>query len=118
MRVRALAQEMFRKLFEDVDVLLAPSRINIASKLTDPLDKPAGITREGVTMKNRGLRDLSAAGNLAGLPALSLPCGFVQGMPLGMSIVSRPFQDSLVLTVGARYQEKSDWHKRRPPGTE
>lgn len=118
MRVRTLAAEALRKLFVDVDILLTPSRITIASKLTDALDKMTGVTREDVTPKDRGLRDLSAAGNLAGLPALSLPCGFAHGMPLAMSVVSRPFQDNLVLTVGTRFQERSDWHKRRPPGVE
>ncbi|MFN0104525.1 MAG: amidase [Bryobacteraceae bacterium] len=114
MRVRTLVQGVFRKLFQDVDVLLAPSRINIASPIGDALDKSAGITKEEVKLPERGLRDLSAAGNLAGLPLLSLPCGFVNGMPLGISVVARPFLENLILGIGQRYQERTDWHKRRP----
>jgi aspartyl-tRNA(Asn)/glutamyl-tRNA(Gln) amidotransferase subunit A len=114
MRVRRVVQEMFGKLFDGVDALLAPSRIQIASPIGEALDGPAGVTKAGVTLPTRGLRDLSAAGNLAGLPLLSVPCGFVSGMPLGMSIVSRPFQENLILAMGQRYQERTDWHKRRP----
>jgi aspartyl-tRNA(Asn)/glutamyl-tRNA(Gln) amidotransferase subunit A len=114
MRVRRLVQEMFGKLFDDVDVLLAPSRINVASPVGQDMDADSGIVKTGVTLPTRGLRDLSAAGNLAGLPLLSMPCGFVEGLPLGISLVSRPFQENLILGMGERYQERTDWHKRRP----
>lgn len=114
MRVRSLVQGVFRNLFQDVDVLLAPSRINVASPIGEALDKASGITKEGVTLPTRGLRDLSAAGNLAGLPLLSMPCGFASGMPLGISLVSRPFLENYILAIGQRYQERTDWHKRRP----
>jgi aspartyl-tRNA(Asn)/glutamyl-tRNA(Gln) amidotransferase subunit A len=113
MRVRALVQEVFRKLFQDVDVLLAPSRINVATPIADALDK-AVFTREGVTLPGRGLRDLSAAGNLAGLPSLSMPCGFVNNLPLGMSVTARPYLENTVIEIGKRYQDRTDWHKRRP----
>lgn len=114
MRVRTLAVENLRKLFDGVDVVIAPSRINVASKIDEPLDRSTGIVRENVQPRNKGLRDLGAAGNLGGLPALTVPCGFVDGLPLGISIVSRPFQENLILGVGSRYQQNTDWHKRRP----
>jgi len=114
MRVRSMVQDVFRKLFQDTDVLLAPSRINIASPIGDAIDRPSGITKDGVSLPTRGLRDLSAAGNLAGLPLLSMPCGFAKGMPLGISVVSRPLQENLILEIGNRYQQRTDWHKRRP----
>jgi len=111
MRVRRLVQEMFGKLFDGMDVLLAPSRVTIATPIGEALDKPSGST---VTLPTRGLRDLSAAGNLAGLPLLSMPCGFANGMPLGISLVTSPFRENVILGVGQRYQERTDWHKRRP----
>lgn len=114
MRVRSLVQDAFRKLFLDVDVLLAPSRINVASPIGQALDGPSGATKPGVTLPTPGLRDLGAAGNLAGLPLLSMPCGFAGGLPLGISVVSRPFMENLILAIGQRYQERTDWHKRRP----
>jgi aspartyl-tRNA(Asn)/glutamyl-tRNA(Gln) amidotransferase subunit A len=114
MRVRRLVQEMFGKVFDGVDVLLAPSRINVATPVGQDMDADSGIVKQGVTLPTRGLRDLSAAGNLAGLPLLSMPCGFVEGLPLGISLVSRPYQENLILGMGQRYQERTDWHKRRP----
>jgi aspartyl-tRNA(Asn)/glutamyl-tRNA(Gln) amidotransferase subunit A len=114
MRIRSLVQGAFRKVFDDVDVLLAPSRISIASAIGDALDKATGITKQGVTLPTRGLRDLIPAGNLAGLPHLSMPCGFAGGMPLGISLVTRPFTENTILGMGQRYQERTDWHKRRP----
>lgn len=114
MRVRSQVQEMLRKQFQDVDAFLAPSRINVASLLTSPLDSDSGITKPGVRLPNRGLRDLGAAGNLGGLPALSLPCGFVNGLPLGISLTARPLLENVLLEAGRRYQEQTDWHKRRP----
>jgi aspartyl-tRNA(Asn)/glutamyl-tRNA(Gln) amidotransferase subunit A len=114
MRIRSLVQSAFRKVFDDVDVLLAPSRINIASPIGEDLEKPSGNTKEGVTLPTRGLRDLGAAGNLAGLPLLSMPCGFANGMPLGISLVTRPFTENTILGMGQRYQDRTDWHKRRP----
>ncbi|HEU0121430.1 MAG TPA: amidase [Bryobacteraceae bacterium] len=114
MRVRSLVQDVFRKSFQDVDVLLAPSRINVASPIAEPLDRGTGIARQDVTLPTRGLRDLGAAGNLAGLPQISLPCGFVNGMPLGISLAARPFLENLIIAIGARYQEQTSWHKQHP----
>ena len=74
------------------------------------LGNVAFIIRLRVTL----LRDLGAAGNLAGLPLLSMPCGFASGLPLGISVASRPFMENLILAIGQRYQERTDWHKRRP----
>jgi aspartyl-tRNA(Asn)/glutamyl-tRNA(Gln) amidotransferase subunit A len=61
-----------------------------------------------------GLRSLLAAGNLAGMPALSLPCGFAGGLPVGMQLVGRPFTENLLLSVGMHYQKLTDWHRQRP----
>src|SRR5579864_5597772 len=72
MRIRTLVQKQIRQLLIDVDVLLAPSRSGPAPKITEPLDKRVS----GTTPNDPGLGALIPAGNLAGLPALSLPCGF------------------------------------------
>jgi aspartyl-tRNA(Asn)/glutamyl-tRNA(Gln) amidotransferase subunit A len=55
-----------------------------------------------------------AAGNLAGLPALTLPCGFADGLPVAFSLVSRPFTENVILSMGVEYQRLTDWHRRRP----
>jgi len=111
LRIRRLVQEAMAKLFSTVDVLVSPSRPGVATRIDEPLDRavaPDGSAR-------RGLKDLGAAGNLAGLPALSLPCGFAQNLPLGISLVSRPFEENLLLAIGKQFQAETDWHQRRPP---
>lgn len=111
MRIRSQVREAFRRLFADVDVLIAPTRTGVASRVSDPLDAP----RTGDQPKAAGLRDLIQAGNLAGLPALSLPCGFVDGLPLAVCLVGRPFSENTLLAIGKHYQSMTDWHRRRPP---
>jgi len=111
MKVRTLVQAAFRRLFVDVDLLLTPSRRNVASNVKDPLD---GSSRAAEAKSGRGLRDLIPAGNLAGLPALSLPCGFANGLPVGITLVTRPFNENTMLAVGREFQIRTDWHRRRP----
>jgi aspartyl-tRNA(Asn)/glutamyl-tRNA(Gln) amidotransferase subunit A len=113
--VRALAQEAFRDLFFNVDFLLAPTRDTTASKITDALD--AG-SAPAAKPKSRGLNGLIPAGNLAGLPAISLPCGFAGGLPIAISVVGRPFYENQLIAIGKAFQSHTDWHRRRPPVTE
>jgi aspartyl-tRNA(Asn)/glutamyl-tRNA(Gln) amidotransferase subunit A len=111
MRVRALVQNAIRELFLDVDVLLAPCRMGPAPKVTERLDAPSDRPRP----QSRGLNGLVPAGNLAGLPAISLPCGFAEKMPVAISFVGRPFSENQLIAIGAAYQSQTDWHKRQPP---
>lgn len=112
MRIRSLVQREFRKLFFEVNVLVSPTRFGIAPKVSEPLRRQGP---ERPQPKSRGLRDLIPAGNLAGLPALSLPCGFDQGLPLGISLVGRSFYENTLLAIGREFQLRTDWHRRRPP---
>jgi aspartyl-tRNA(Asn)/glutamyl-tRNA(Gln) amidotransferase subunit A len=111
MRVRALVQQAFKDLFVDVDYLLAPTRLSVASKITEALDGGGAPT---ATPKSRGLSNLIPAGNLAGLPAISLPCGLANGLPIGISVVGRPFYENQLVAIGKAFQSQTDWHKRRP----
>jgi aspartyl-tRNA(Asn)/glutamyl-tRNA(Gln) amidotransferase subunit A len=61
------------------------------------------------------MASLIPAGNLAGLPAISIPCGFVAGMPVGLQIVGTPFSENTLLALAREFQNRTDWHKRRPP---
>ncbi|HZT31415.1 MAG TPA: amidase [Bryobacteraceae bacterium] len=112
-RIRSLIQEALSRLFLDVDVLLAPNQRGPAPKITEALDRRY---LDRPSPKDPGLRLLTTAGNLAGLPALALPCGFGGGMPLGIQLVGRPYTENLLLTLGREFQSRTDWHKRRPPG--
>jgi aspartyl-tRNA(Asn)/glutamyl-tRNA(Gln) amidotransferase subunit A len=112
MRLRRMIQEEFTSLFTQVDALLAPGRPGPASKLDQPLDSggfqpPAGAPQ--------GLQGIIQAGNLAGLPALVLPCGFAGNLPVALQMVGAPFAENLLLAIGREFQAHTDWHKRRPP---
>lgn len=112
MRVRRLAQQAIFKLFVDVDVLLAPSRPGPAPKIDEPLDRHP----RAATPKDAGLSALIPAGNLAGMPALSLPCGFADNMPVAIQLAGLPFTENTLLAIGKEFQSRTDWHKRKPPG--
>ena len=112
MRIRSLIQKELRKLFIDVSILVTPTTFAAAPKAGERL---RGIKRDRPKPASRGLHDLVPAGNLAGLPALSLPCGFDNGLPLGICLVGRPFYENTLLAVGREFQNQTDWHRRRPP---
>jgi aspartyl-tRNA(Asn)/glutamyl-tRNA(Gln) amidotransferase subunit A len=112
MRIRALIQEAFHDLLSTVDVLIAPTRFDPAPKITRALDQRVSDRPAPATP---GLATLIPAGNLAGLPALSLPSGFANGMPMGLQLVGSPFSENLLLAIGKTFQDRTDWHKRRPP---
>ena len=112
MRIRGIVRDELRKLFAKVDVLVSPSRFRVASRVADRLDLPS---QPSVAPKQNGLRRLIAAGNLAGLPALSLPCGFAGGLPVAVQLVGRPFSENNLLAMGVEFQRRTDWHRRRPP---
>jgi aspartyl-tRNA(Asn)/glutamyl-tRNA(Gln) amidotransferase subunit A len=113
MRIRSLMKKRFRELFADIDVLIAPATYRIATKISEPLDTP----RAGGTPRpaGRGMNGLIPAGNLAGLPALCVPCGFAENMPLGLQLVGPAFSENTLLAIGTEFQQRTDWHKRRPP---
>lgn len=113
MRIRSLVQQAFEQMFIDVDVLLTPSRFNTATKIAEPID--GGNASGRSQPKSHGLNGMVQAGNLAGLPALSLPCGFADQMPIAISLVGRPFSENHLLVLGRAFQSHTDWHRRRPP---
>ena len=107
MRVRTLVKQAFRDLFLNCDMVLAPTRLGPASKVAVPLDTP------GPPTKSRG--GLIPGGNLAGLPAISLPCGFADGSPVAISLLGRPYYENQLVAIGNLFQKQTDFHRRRPP---
>ncbi len=114
MRIRRLIQEQFRQLFANVDVLVSPARFTVATPAGQSLDED---DRTGPPPQDPGMNALIPAGNLAGLPALVLPCGFAGGLPVALQIVGPPFSENTLLAVGRAFQQRTDWHRRRPPET-
>ncbi len=110
MRLRSLVQRDFRRLFADIDVLLAPTRFSTAPVIAEPLDK----NDDAPVPSEPGFSKLISAGNLAGLPALSMPCGFVDGLPIALQVVGVPFSENTLIAVGREFQKRTAWHRKRP----
>jgi aspartyl-tRNA(Asn)/glutamyl-tRNA(Gln) amidotransferase subunit A len=123
MRIRRLVMEKINGLFTEVDVILSTSRPGPASGINEPLDRaslgPAAKAEAKSTQPPppAGNSALIPAGNLAGLPALSLPCGFSTGtnLPLAVQLVARPFDEITLVALGREFQKQTDWHRKRPP---
>lgn len=112
MRIRTLVQTGFRELFETVDLIVAPARYTVAPKASEPLNTPQP---DRPSPSAPGMRSLIPAANLAGLPGLSFPCGFASGLPVGLQLVGPAFRENTLLAVAREFQNRTDWHKRRPP---
>ena len=113
MRIRSLMQHEFHKLFSQVDVLLAPTRYEVAPEIARPLDyRPPDAPKPP---DDPGFSALIPAGNLAGLPALTLPCGFADGLPVAIQLVGNPFSENTLIAIGKAFQAKTDFHRQRPP---
>ena len=106
-RVRQLINADFTRAFASVDVLMGPTTptpaFAIGAKTSDP-----------ITMYLNDIYTIGA--NLAGLPAVSIPCGFVQGLPVGLQIVGPHFSEARVLSAAHAFQRVTDWHTRVPQG--
>ncbi|WP_031497198.1 amidase [Bryobacter aggregatus] len=111
MRIRRQVIEAFKDFFYNIDMILVPTRRGIANEVAVPLDAPGSPVPAG---RKRGFNAHTPAGNLAGLPALTLPCGLVKGLPVGVTLMGRAFTENALLAVGQEFQKRTDWHKRRP----
>jgi len=106
-RVRQLISNDFERAFHEVDVVIGPTTPTTAFEL-------GAKTADPVTMYLNDIYTIGA--NLAGLPAISLPCGLSHGLPTSMQIIGPHFGEERLLNVAHRYQLETDWHRRAPPG--
>lgn len=113
LRLRILMARQINKAMEDVDVLITPTMFSTAPKIqaTSGLD-----SKEKVFSKFFAARGGTGPFNLAALPALSIPCGFTTaGLPIGMQIAGRAFDEATILRVGHGFQQHTKWHSFNPP---
>jgi aspartyl-tRNA(Asn)/glutamyl-tRNA(Gln) amidotransferase subunit A len=105
-RTQAEFKAALRDLFREVDLLVAPTTPVAAP----PFPDGDSVATTGALTRNTG------PFNLAGLPAVSVPCGFTaESLPVGLMLVGPEWQEALVLRAAHAYQQATDWHKRRPP---
>ena len=104
-KVRTLIINDFKKAFESVDAILAPVSPTVPFLLGEKVDDPLKLY----------LMDIyTAPASLAGVPSLSLPCGFSQELPVGMQLIAPRWNDLKLLELAEKYQELTDWHKKKP----
>ena len=104
-RVRQLISADFARAFADCDLLLGPTSPTTAFAIGAKCDDP-------ITMYLNDIYTIGA--NLAGLPAMSLPCGFAGGLPVGLQLIGPHFSEGRMLNAAHRYQQETDWHLRAP----
>jgi aspartyl-tRNA(Asn)/glutamyl-tRNA(Gln) amidotransferase subunit A len=110
LRLRARYRAGLDRLFEQVDVLVAPEMPIVAPPIGDET-----VRIRGREMPYRlALIPFNSPWSLGGLPAASVPCGFVDELPVGLAIVGRRFGETTVLRAAHTYQRVTDWHERRP----
>ena len=112
-KLRALLRQQILDWLERVDVLVLPTGPVTAR----PVETVPGIqSKEHAASGLAGRISFTGPFNLAGVPALSLPCGFSsENLPMGLQIVGRPFAEETVMKVAYAYEQSTDWHTRRPP---
>jgi aspartyl-tRNA(Asn)/glutamyl-tRNA(Gln) amidotransferase subunit A len=110
MRVRSQIVDAMHKLFTEVDLLVAPTHF----ELTDRADRPFDETPPKSLPKGVG-SGLTQAANLCGYPAVAIPCGFVNGLPVGLQIVGPAFSENRILAFAQEFQTRTDFHRQHPP---
>jgi aspartyl-tRNA(Asn)/glutamyl-tRNA(Gln) amidotransferase subunit A len=108
-KIRRLITDDFARAFGEVDVLICPTSPTPAFDLGAKVDDP-------ITMYLNDIYTIGA--NLAGLPAMSIPCGFLGGLPVGLQIIGPHFAEAKLLNVAHCYQRETQWHKQIPAGYE
>lgn len=107
LKVRTLIRRDFEQAFKRCEVILTPTAPTPAFRLGEKTGDP-------LTMYLSDIFTISA--NLAGIPGISLPCGFTQaGLPIGLQLLGKPFDEATVLQVAFAYEQATEWHKRSPP---
>ncbi len=108
-RIRRLIANDFVEAFKACDVIMGPTSPSTAFKLGEKAADPVQMYLSDI---------YTIAVNLAGLPGMSVPCGFAGGLPVGLQLVGNYFAEAQLLNVAHRYQQATDWHQRRPSGLE
>jgi len=104
-KARQLIADDFRRCFESVDIIAGPTTPTPAFKLGEKVDDPVQMY----------LNDIYTIGvNLAGLPGVSVPCGFSAGLPVGLQLIGPAFGEGVVLNFAHQFQQQTDWHLKAP----
>ena len=105
-KVRTLIRNDFLRAFTEVDALLAPVAPTAAFRQGEKCADPLAMYLSDI---------YTISLNLAGLPGISVPCGFTRGgLPIGLQVIGQPFQEAELLAIACAYEQAHDWHARHP----
>ncbi len=104
-KVRTLIKADFDRAFEAVDVVVGPTSPVPAFRLGERVDDPLQMYLADI---------FTISVNLAGLPGISVPCGFADGLPVGLQLIGRPWDEATLLRVAHAYEQATPWHARKP----
>ena len=104
-KVRTLIRQEFDRAFEQYDALITPTSPTVPFKIGEKADDPLQMYLADV---------FTVPVNIAGLPGISIPAGFADGLPIGMQIIGKPFSEETLLKIAYAYEQATDWHKRKP----
>ena len=105
LKVRTLIRREFDQAFEKYDALVTPTSPTVPFKIGEKVDDPLQMYLSDVC---------TLPINIAGLPGISIPAGFADGLPIGMQIIGKPFGEETILKVAYAYEQATEWHKRKP----
>jgi len=108
LKIRTLIKQDFEKAFVNVDVLIAPTMPYPAFKIGEKIDDPISLFLSDVD---------TVPVNLAGVPSISVPCGFSNGLPIGMQVIGKHFDEAAILRAAFAFEENTDFHTRQPEGS-
>ena len=103
-KVRTLIAREFEEAFQKYDVLVTPTSPTPAFRLGERTADPVAMYLSDVC---------TLPVNIAGIPGISVPCGFDQGLPVGLQILARSFDEETMLRVAYAYEQATDWHTKR-----
>lgn len=104
-KIRHLISEDFKNAFKEVDVIMGPTSPTPAFKIGAKANDPVSMYLSDI---------YTIAVNLAGVPGLSIPAGFINNMPVGLQLIGNYFDEARLLNIAHRYQQVTDWHKKTP----
>ncbi len=107
LKVRTIIKQDFEKAFQDVDVLIGPTMPYLSFKIGEKIEDPLAMY----------LADIyTVSVNLAGVPAISIPCGFENGLPIGLQIIADSFNEGKIIQTAYTFEQNTPFHKQKPKG--
>ena len=105
LKVRTLIRQEFEEIFERFDALITPTTPTTAFQIGEKANDPVSMYKSDT---------LTIPVNIAGIPSISIPCGFSGGLPIGMQVMGKALSEETILNIAYTYQKATDWHTKRP----